>query len=397
MTGTSTSPKRGHLKPLDGIRGLAVLMVVCSHAFESDYRAARSVVVRLLGQTFYYGSFGVDLFFVLSGFLITGILFDSLDDTGYFRKFYARRALRIFPLYYGVLLVLFALTPILHLHWKHMGLLLVFYLQNLEPRRIMTYSPGSDIPLYHFWSLAIEEQFYLIWPATVFMIRDKRKLLTTTLLASVGALMLRLVLLAHGTSGFVIHANTFTRADSLLLGGAGAMLYRSRHWARVQKWAPFGFSAALVLVILSITTFEPWLAPHRMMSVLWYSGIRYSILAIGFLCLLAWSLRPSSGCQWFFERRWLRFLGKYSYGIYVLHVLVFGAMLLPLRSFLNHLTGSKVIAVAVSGNASIVVSVLVAYVSFNVYEKQFLRLKHHFDYSSSAHNHSSPLETLAEA
>jgi peptidoglycan/LPS O-acetylase OafA/YrhL len=388
--------KRGHLKPLDGVRGLAVLMVVFSHAFESDYGSAKSVVVRLLGQIFYFGFFGVDLFFVLSGFLISGILYDSLDDPGYFRKFYARRALRIFPLYYGLLGLLFALTPILHLQWKHMGLLFIFYLQNFEPRKIMTFSLAPAVPLYHFWSLAIEEQFYLIWPAVVFAIRDKRRLLMTTLIGSVGALLLRLVLLANGVSGFTIHATTLTRADSLLLGGTAALLYRSRHWIRVQQWAPVGFLAATVVITSSILMIEPWLAPHKMLLSLWYSGVRYSILAIGFCCLLAWSLTPRTYCRWFFERRWLCFLGKYSYGIYMLHVLIFGAMLLPLRRLMNDLTGSKLISVAVSGCASIIVAILAAYLSFNLFEKQFLRLKHRFDYLQTASDQPSS-DGLAKA
>src|SRR5665213_2414198 len=86
---------RGHLLPLDGVRGLAILMVICSHAFESNYQTA-GPVVRLMGEVLRFGVVGVDLFFVLSGLLITGILYDSLRDHGYFRKFYVRRALRIF-------------------------------------------------------------------------------------------------------------------------------------------------------------------------------------------------------------------------------------------------------------------------------------------------------------
>lgn len=162
----SRSIPTGHLLPLDGVRGLAILMVVCSHSFESNYNSG-SLPVRVLGHLFYYGSFGVDLFFVLSGFLITGILVDSITDAHYFRNFYARRALRIFPLYYLVLLLCFALTRPLHLHWGSMGWLLPVYLQNLRPQEIVTFSAGSGIALFHFWSLAIEEQFYLVWPAIV--------------------------------------------------------------------------------------------------------------------------------------------------------------------------------------------------------------------------------------
>lgn len=161
ITGTDRPIAAGHLLPLDGVRGLAILMVICSHAFESNYNSG-GFLIRTIGHVLFYGFFGVDLFFVLSGFLITGILYDSVNDRGYFRKFYARRALRIFPLYYGVLAVCLLLTRPLHLHWGDMGWLLAFYLQNLHPMKIMSFSPGAPIGLFHFWSLAVEEQFYLV-------------------------------------------------------------------------------------------------------------------------------------------------------------------------------------------------------------------------------------------
>lgn len=392
---SSRLPPRGHLKPLDGVRGLAVLMVVCSHAFESNYEAG-GFWVRLVGRTFYFGFFGVDLFFVLSGFLITGILFDSLQDPGYFRKFYARRMLRIFPLYYGVLLVMFALTPALHLVWGRMGWLLIFYLQNLEPQRIMTFSPGAGVGLYHFWSLAIEEQFYLVWPAVVFLVRGKRRLLASTLAGSAAALILRVLLLASGVSGFLIHATTITRADSLLVGGALALLFRSRHWLKVQQFAPWALAAATATIILGVLKLEPWLKPHPMLYSFWTGGLRYSVLAFGFACLIAWSLRPHSACKWLFERQSLCFLGKYSYGIYVLHVLVLGVVLLPLRASLLHWTGSKMMAVMGSGILSLAAAVVAAYVSFHLFEKQFLRLKHRFDYTRRSLNHSSPADDVLD-
>ena len=124
-------------------------MVMGSHAFESNYEKG-SRAIRWIGGILHYGNVGVDLFFVLSGFLITGILYDSLKDDGYFRKFYARRVLRIFPLYYGVLVVCFLLTRPLPLHWGAMGWLLVLYLQNLQPMAIVTFAPGPHLALYHF-------------------------------------------------------------------------------------------------------------------------------------------------------------------------------------------------------------------------------------------------------
>jgi peptidoglycan/LPS O-acetylase OafA/YrhL len=380
-------PARGHLKPLDGIRGLAILMVICSHGFESNYESG-GLFVRFMGELFYYGLFGVDLFFVLSGFLITGILFDSLGDDGFFRKFYMRRALRIFPLYYAVLIVCFLLTPVLHLQWHDMGWLLVLYLQNLHPATISQFSPGAGIGLYHFWSLAIEEQFYLVWPALVFFLRDRRAILRTTLAASVGALVLRLVLLAFHTSGLTLHVTTVCRADSLLLGGALAMLYRSQAWTYVVRLAPLGFLAATLVILASILG-RARLEAHGQLSDFWVDGIRYTVLAVGFACLIAWALRPGSICQRIFQWGWLGFMGKYSYGIYVLHV--FALSLLPfLRHAILQYTHSKLLSVALGGIGVLGVGIVAAYASYHLFEKRFLHLKHRFDYNRPVLNRSSP-------
>lgn len=380
---------RGHLLPLDGVRGLAILMVMGTHAFESNYETA-SPFVRLMGELLHFGSAGVDLFFVLSGFLITGILYESLRDEGYFRKFYARRALRIFPLYYGVLLVCLLLTWPLHLHWGGMGWLLAFYLQNLRPHGIDTLALGQHIALYHFWSLAVEEQFYLVWPAVVLFVGTKRGLLRTTLTASAAALVLRLVLVACGASPLAIHMTTICRADSLLLGGALALVYRSWRWAEVERWARTGFWVAAVFLVVAINFVEPLLQNHPMGYLMWSEGFRYTGFALAAASLIAWSLRKGSMCGQLFEMRVLRFLGKYSYGIYVLHVLVLSAMNLPLRAALLGATHSKLVAVVGAGVTSLGVSIVAAYLSYHLYEWRFLRLKRHFDYARPTLNHGSP-------
>ncbi|HTD96293.1 MAG TPA: acyltransferase [Edaphobacter sp.] len=366
------------MRSLDGVRGLAILMVVFSHGFESNYQAG-GFFVRITGDLFYYGLFGVDLFFVLSGFLITGILFDSLSDDRFFSKFYARRALRIFPLYYGVLVVLFTLTPFLHLHWSGMGWLLLAYLQNLRPDQVSVFAPSPHIGLYHFWSLAVEEQFYLVWPTIVFFVRGKRRLFFTTLLISAIALLLRLVLIAHGTPAIAIHVDTLCRADSLLLGGTLALLYRSSQWSRILKLAPLGFMAAAVIIFFSINRLGID-APSSQTALFWVEGFRYTVLAFGFACLVAWSLRPHSIATRFFELAPLRFFGKYSYGIYVLHVILLPFFIKYFRAGIFAATQSKLLAVVGAGLLSITIGVIAAYLSYHLYEKRFLRLKRFFDY-----------------
>ncbi len=373
---------RGHIPSLDGIRGLAILMVLGAHLFASN-SAMGGRLTRFVGDFLGYGLFGVDLFFVLSGFLITGVLVDSLESPNFFKNFYSRRVLRIFPLYYGVLLVLFALTPALALHWDGMAWPFVLYLQTLHPSQLSRFSPGSGLSLTHFWSLAIEEQFYMVWPAVVFWVRDRRKLLLATLALSAFALTLRMVMVGAGVGGVVIHMTTITRSDSLLLGGTLALLYRSSHWSRILKVAPWGFLTAAVIVAGSIKFFDreflpfpPYSTPMRY----WIDGGRYTVLALGAGCLIAWALRPDSTCQQFFSSRWMRFFGRYSYGIYVLHVLMLPVLLGQQRAAIEHLTHSKLLAVVGAGLSTFVLSVAAAVLSFHLYEKPFLRLKRYFDY-----------------
>ncbi len=375
-------PPQGHLPPLDGVRGLAILMVIGSHAFASN-SAKSGRVFQWIGDFLAYGMFGVDLFFVLSGFLITGILVDSLEDGAFFRNFYARRVLRIFPLYYGVLLALFLLTPLLHLHWNGMGWLMLGYLQNLRPTELVTYSPGADLHLNHFWSLAIEEQFYLVWPAVVFFVRDRQRLLATTLAVSGFALALRLALVGMGVGPHPIHVTTITRADSLLLGGTLALLIRSGYWATVERWAGRGLFVAATLVCVSVRLLPSEFADHRAFSLgqrLWLDGFRYTVLAVGAACLIALSLRAGTAWAWAFEREWLRFFGKYSYGIYVLHMVALSPMLRTQRAAIDGLTHNKALGVLVAGVSSLAVSVMAAYVSYHLYEQPFLRLKRYFGY-----------------
>ncbi len=383
LTEMPLMPKRGHLPALDGVRGLAILMVLGAHMFSSN-SAANGRVATFLGDLLNYGFFGVDLFFVLSGFLITGVLVDSLDDSGYFSKFYSRRALRIFPLYYGVLLVLLVLTPVLHFHWEGMGWLLGLYLQNLRPEQLTGFQPGPGTNLTHFWSLAIEEQFYFVWPAVVFFVRDRRKLLTVTLAVSASALVLRLLLLGAGVSDNLIRMSTFTRADTLLLGGALALLYRSELWPRVLRLAPYGFWAALLVILGSIKLFGREffpLAPYPRTMEFWIYGPRYTLLALASACLLACALTPVSTCKRLFEAPVMRFFGRYSYGIYVLHAVLLPLLLGTQRAAIVHLTHSKLLGVFGAGISTLALSIVAAYLSFHLYEKPFLRLKQYVAYA----------------
>lgn len=361
---------------------MAVLGVMGSHFFRGSVANA-GFLVRSIGSAFAFGARGVDLFFVLSGFLITGILYDSLSDSGYFRKFYARRCLRIFPLYYGVLFTLLLLTPWLHIQWQNMQWSLLLYLQNTNVIMPIYQWQSHSVDLIHFWTLAVEEQFYLVWPLAVFLLRDRKKILVACVVLSLSALVLRSVLAFHHTLYFVINCATPCRADSLLIGGALALVLRGRLHDVILRYArPVFFGAVMAIAALNLV--RPVVASHPQWIFSFdasYLALSYTLLAVASAALIAWCLRPSSIPRSFFERPVLCFFGKYSYGIYVLHLIILSLIATDVRAWIDHQTGHKLMGIAGAGILTFILSVGAAYLSYNLYEKKFLHLKRYFDYT----------------
>src|SRR5437870_557283 len=159
------------VRALDGLRGIAILMVMLYH---QTVMVGSTGIDRFVGFWTLSGWIGVDLFFVLSGFLITGILSDSKGATGYFRNFYARRVLRIFPLYYGVVAFSLLILPYIP-HWKLENLARIkgdelWYWTYLSNFSIAAHAAFRHGILDVSWSLSIEEQFYLMWPLLVLLL-----------------------------------------------------------------------------------------------------------------------------------------------------------------------------------------------------------------------------------
>ena len=374
---TAPAKMRQHVLALDGIRGLAILLVLAYHLLHANSEVKSALMVTL--EKIPGGMWaGVDLFFVLSGFLITGILYDSLDDEGFFKKFYGRRTLRIFPLYYGLLLVLVALTVPLHLEWERMLPAMFLYLQNTRIfQPVFHYNPSAEVHLSHLWSLAVEEQFYLVWPVLVFWIRDLRRLLFTALAGAALSLLLRSLLTWDGTELNFLYVFTPCRADSLLLGGALALALRS-HWReRVLASATLLMAvgaAGVAAIIVHDRQFhfsQGFLVP----------SIGFTLLATFSVGLIAHVYRPSSRLRPLFEMPWLRLLGKYSYGLYVFHFPLDSWLTVPIRAALLSVSHSRLVSVLGAGLVVTLLALLVAYVSFHLYERQFLRLKKYFEYN----------------
>jgi peptidoglycan/LPS O-acetylase OafA/YrhL len=321
---------------------------------------------------------GVDLFFVLSGFLITGILLDTRDDPHFFRNFYARRALRIFPLFYGVLFLLVALTPILHLQWRPGHLAQFFYVSNIAGHVDPTLNDLLPaVSLTHFWSLAVEEQFYIIWPMIVLRARDESTLLKVCAGSILGGFVLRCLLLWL----VPYHAQEWsygelpTHSDGLICGAVAAVLVRRTELPTLILRTRLPFVLSFLCIV--------WMAVHYDGFGYHEAGMTafvYPVLAVFFTCVLLRTIQSGTLFHWFGRTRFLRFFGKYSYGMYVYHVLFFplaSKMLRPAQRLMHSQVLGGLLYVFVVLALTCVVSVL----SFQLYERPWLRLKSRFSYS----------------
>jgi len=367
----------GHLPGLDGVRGLAILMVMAVH-FVGD-ATPRTFGERLAVKLGNYGVLGVDAFFVLSGFLITGLLLDAKGEPHYFRNFYARRTLRIFPLYYSVLALLFlvlpsvaALPPALEESRVHQA-----WMWTYTANFYIAAKASWALPyVSHFWSLAIEEHFYLLWPLVVFSFR-RETLERICLGVIVAALALRIGLSLLGTSELSISVLTPCRVDTLCVGALlAAMARRDRGVAplvRRSGQAALAIGAATLLL-------SAFCAATRMgLAVL--HPIRGTLFAMFFGAVTLMSLRRSeqSLAARAFQGSWLRTFGKYSYGLYVYHgVLSFQMLEWRVVDRLEPLLGSHPLAIAVQTVLGVGASLLISVLSYELFEKRFLVLKRFF-------------------
>jgi len=247
---------------LDGIRAIALTLIFYVH-YGGGYTGGP--VVHLLEWCRVYSRFSIDLFFVLSGFLITGILYDIRSDSHFFKRFFGRRAIRILPLFYLVPLVLLLLTPILRYKWQWLQLTFLIYIGNFfATSDIGLYMipslrhPHATVFMSHFWTLYVEEQFYLIWPFIVWKVSDRILLLRIAVGLCAFSFILRTIVVytLHGRvfEHWTDHTLPF-RLDTILMGGILALLLRGDRadvWQRACRWI-FLTASAIVLAIWRFT------------------------------------------------------------------------------------------------------------------------------------------------
>jgi peptidoglycan/LPS O-acetylase OafA/YrhL len=367
-----------HIPALDGLRGIAILLVLFLHfgQFGHGLPAPTVLVDKVFIHLARTGWMGVDLFFVLSGFLITGILWDTKGSPRYFRQFYARRVLRIFPLYYAALALFLIILPALRPdHWVLQDLKTdaAWYWTYLYNMKVAAAGFRPSSALGHFWSLAVEEQFYLFWPVVVLWL-GRKHLLVTCAVAFVAALACRLAL---SLTGYVVLPDVWTpaRMDALAVGAFIAVIARLPDGLAVmRRWAgPIAVAAALPLAGLLFYNVALLTAGHTLTALL-FGAILVLSLTVSPIGILGITITSSI----------LRFFGRYSYALYVFHHPLLWFKPVFSLAFVPTVFGSQLPAYLLWLVISIGASVAIALVSWHLLEKQFLKMKRFFPYQPPA-------------
>ncbi|MBV9578555.1 MAG: acyltransferase [Chloroflexi bacterium] len=366
---------REHVPALDGLRGIAILLVLLVHSRIPPSPDVPSALLQFIQSS---GWMGVDLFFVLSGFLITGILLDIDHTVRAALAFYVRRVLRIWPLYFltvGVgLLVLASLSAFSQVSVAGREWEWLVFVQNLDARP----APGSVGVL---WSVGVEEQMYVALLLLV-MLLPRRKLACSLIAMVIMAPIFRFAMLENGANiSTTIYQSPLARMDTFALGGALAMQSRAQGGlARLGAW-PVWIALASGLVIVSLGSalygFDAWSAPFAVAG--------YSMVALFMACLLTISI---TRCSRAFSSAPLRLFGRYSFAIYLFHypvwTLIGPALWRP--SFAGSLWPAQLLA----DGTMLVISVAGGWVSWTLIERHFLALKKFVPYARANRQETTP-------
>ncbi len=356
------NPDRQHYPALDGLRGLAILLVVVYHNFGFI-------------NVFFFGWLGVDLFFVLSGFLITDILLKTVGNKNYLRNFYMRRVLRIFPLYYICLILFLIVLPRLNLqfdvkYYTDNQLWLWTYLQNW----LYIFKDGGQTQaLHHLWSLAVEEQFYLLWPLIILIIRKPKYLLLAISLLLVAVITLRLWVWNNQIADLAyFNLYTFSRIDGICIGCMVALIQR----ININFFKKYTTVIVLVFAILNFLFF--FINRKYQFTFPYLALVGYTTFAMMFGLLVNETVSGKTKLiNYIFSIRILKFFGKISYGLYIFHWPLYLLLHPYLYSWVsghtNALPGQFAVSVIVT-----LAAIILSWISYRYFENYFLRLKERF-------------------
>lgn len=360
---------------------MAILLVMAHH-FEmyggtADATVWPDEVVFKLSRL---GWTGVDLFFVLSGFLITRILYHTKNSGRYFRTFYARRVLRIFPLYYGFLFLLLVGVPVIVEVGPAFRSLLdeqLWYWTYLVNLKIGIEGGPEYIAIGHFWTLAIEEQFYLMWPVIVFLL-GRRGIMFVCAACVVESIVFRVAMIWGGYSA--AYVMTPARLDALTTGAFLAIAFSSPRACEIVKRYTRPSLVILPLLLVGLSGWgrhlDSWDLPIATV------GLTLIALFFGATLSLAVTSPPYALVPRLLANRFLRFFGRYSYALYVFHHLV--AIYLPRWGFavrdVPTFMGSQIPGFVLFSIVATAISLVAALSSWYLIESRFLALKRYFPY-----------------
>lgn len=353
---------RQYYPALDGIRGLAILLVVVYHNFGFI-------------NYFFFGWLGVDLFFVLSGFLITDILLRTRETKNFLGHFYMRRMLRIFPLYYLSLIIFLLILPRLgtslelDYYTSHQGWLWT-YLQNWL---YIFNNPGQTTTLNHLWSLAVEEQFYLLWPLAMLLIRKPAYLLLFISLLLIAVLGLRFWIWTNQVADLAyFNLYTFSRIDGICIGCMVALI-RTLNRDFLKKhttWIVLFFAAVNFIFFFINRRFE--------FSFPYLALVGYTTFAMIFGLLVNDAVEGETRIvNIIFRNRVLKFFGMISYGFYIFHWPVYLLLRPKLLEIMSPYFDQSLLEfmVALTGTG---IAVVISWISYRYYERIFLNKKARF-------------------
>lgn len=350
---------RTYIKSLDGLRGLAALAVMWFHFFLNKHNLPDGILGGVLENTRMLGQCGVDLFFVLSGFLITRILLVETKEDGYFKRFYFKRTLRIFPLYYFFLLISYVIYPYL----KGGGVIplsecwwTLLFCQNIP----MTFG-WANIGPGHYWTLAIEEHFYLIWPLMAYYLSNK-KLMLFSIVIVLAAIAVRFMMVRTDDAWKIYHF-TFARMDSLAMGAIVAIAEPT-----IKNHVSLFRKISLPLMVFSALPVAGMYLIPSIADSAYTDVVKYTFIALSFAFLIVYCCVASDSkalCVRILELPALTYLGRISFGMYIYHILCFSIVF-------EHFPD---LAITLRLILSWGLAIIVSHISYFYFERYFLKFK----------------------
>jgi peptidoglycan/LPS O-acetylase OafA/YrhL len=355
-----------HYPALDGLRGIAIVLVILYHNFDFVW-------------LFRIGWIGVDLFFVLSGFLITGILLKEKEGANYPGNFYMRRVLRIFPIYYLIFILFVFVLPGIVTYPVDIGFVrsnqgwFWFFLQNWLV--IFTHQINNGF-LDHFWSLGLEEQFYLLWPWIIFLLKSPQRIIRFLIIVLTGLLLLRLAVWAIQIKDLnYIALFRFTRIDALCVGGILAVFRFQGHKTLrpFDKKLLLAFFIVVLIILPLIKLMLNWKLPYEACCL-------FPLFAVFFGMVLQASFNVHGILFKALNNILLKSLGKISYGLYLFHYPVYRLLSPNVEKWFDQ---SAPISNLLGATLSAAAAIVLAVISYYCIEVHFLKLKRFFPSSGN--------------